>query len=582
MALTVGAIAVPSVSGASGTSVIETLGGTFTGFNNFSSANNSFYLGQVLNQILPSPFYLNNGAKNVLNKDIVKSATSDTVNGRQVVTYVINPKAVWSDGVQITADDFIYMFHASSGDPQYTDVDGSAFDVAGTSGYEQIASVVGSTPNPTVTTSVVKGKTKTTVSVTKCEAGSNATDNAGLCPNGKTVTVTFQAGKPYPEWQGLFGLLPAHISRAVGWNSGMQDPASAVQNILSAGPYKLSNVDQANSTYTEVKNPRWWGKPGIIDTLVFTNVADTQGIAGLGNGDFQVFQPTTVTRDMLNQALGQPDVAKSVIPAYTFEHLDFNITHNPFMANVNVRKAIALGINRNDIIAATVGQVNAKTKPLNSFMFMANQPGYVDHGAAYVNAGTATGVAAAKNLLNGVPGITYSSSDQKYHVDSTGDPLTFVLQEKGNITRSTEAQIIQGDLKKIGITVTIVVRSNATLPDGNFDMVIFGWAGSPLLSGWVNIYGCTVTNSVCVPNASNYGNFSNAAVSNTMSDANAASSFSAEVSGYQAADTALWNLMPTLPLYQSPTAIFWTGVGGIKNNPTQAGASWNAQVWTRN
>jgi len=584
MALALGPIAVPTVSGASGTTAIETLGGTFTGFNNFTSANNSFYLGQVLNQIWPAPYFLGSNAKFALDKYITTAASSSVVNGKQVVTYTINPKAVWSDNTPITADDFIYMFQASSGDPQYTDIDGTPYDVAGTAGYEQIESVVGSNPAATVTYPIVKGHPKKTVTATPCALGSIADRNLGLCPNGQTVTVTFQAGKPYAEWQGLFGLLPAHIARTVGWNTGMDDPATAPQHILSAGPYVLSNVDQANNTYTETKNPKWWGKPANIDTLVFTNLADdTQGIAGLGNGDFQVFQPTTPTVSQVNQSLTLPDIQKSIVPAYTFEHLDFNITHSTYMANVNVRKAIALGISRTDIISATVGQVSKKIKPLDNYIFMSNQPGYVADGAQYDNGGSATSRATAINLLKGVDGL-YLGSDNMFHTGSaTGPVLSFVLQEKGNTTRTIEAQIIQGDLKKIGIDVQIVVRSNSTLPDGNFDMVIFGWAGSPLLSGFLNIYGCTNdSNNVCQPNASNYGHFSDSTVSGQMSDANSSTTLDAEQAGYKTADVRLWTLMPTLPLYQSPQAAFWINVSGVKNNPTQAGISWNAQAWTRN
>jgi peptide/nickel transport system substrate-binding protein len=584
LALTLGAIAVPTISGATGSTAVIALDGTFTGFNNFTSANNSFYLGQVLNQIWPSPFLLDQNAKFELDKNIVTSATSALVGGKQVVTYTINPKAVWSDGTPLTADDFIYMFQASSGDPQYTDVGGAPYDVAGNAGYNQIESVVGSSPAPTVTTTTdSKGHMHTVTSATPCTAGSTAHRNVGLCANGKTVTVTFMAGQPYPEWPGLFGLLPAHIARVVGWNSGMDDPNSATQNIVSAGPYVLSHVDQANNTYTESKNPRWWGTPAKIDKLVFTNIADdTQGIAGLAAGDFRVFQPTTVSRTMIDQASQQGGISSSVIPAYTFEHLDFNVTHSTWMAKADVRKAIALGINRKSIIAATVGQVNVKTKPLDNFIFMANQSGYKADGAAYDNGGSTASDAQAIALLNGVSGLTYRSSDHLVHVDATGAPLTFTLQEKGSSVRAAEAQIVQANLAKIGITVNIVVRGNATLPLGNFDMVIFGWAGSPLISGFVNIYGCTVSQSACAPNSSNYGNYSNKAASDDMNNANSSTTIAEEVAGYQAADLKLWQDLPGIPFYQSSEAAFWSGVSGVKNNPTQAGIDWNAQTWTLN
>ncbi len=592
LTLALGSVLVPTLSSASGTSVVVALDGTFSGFNNFTAANNSFYLGQVLSQIWPSPFVMNEKAQFVLDKYITTKAVSAFVGGKQVVTYTINPNAVWSDGTPLTADDFIYMYQASSGatkangDPVFTDIDGQPYDVAGNAGYNQIESVVGSNPAPTITTSVVKGKTKITKTATPCAAGSAADRNVGLCPNGDTVTVTFMAGQPYPEWVGLFGLLPAHIARSVGWNSGMDNPANAVDNIVSAGPYILSNVDQSNNTYIETKNPLWWGPAPSIDKLIFTNIADdTQGIAGLAAGDFKVFQPTTVSRTMIDQAAQQSNITSSVIPAYTFEHLDFNLAHSSWMAKLPVRQAIAYGINRDAIIAATVGQTNVNTKKLDNFIFMSNQNGYAPDGAAYDIGGSAAGVTKAINLLKTVSGLTYNTSDKLFHVGSaSGTPLTFTLQEKGSSVRAAEAQIVQSNLAKIGITVNIVVRPNSTLPLGNFDMVIFGWAGSPLISGFVNIYGCTKdNNNVCQPNSSNYGGYANAAASDTMNAANSQTTVAAEVTGYKAADKQLWANLPGLPFYQSSEAAFWdSSVQGILNNPTQAGIDWNAQNWTLN
>jgi len=97
----------------------------------------------------------------------------------------------------------------------------------------------------------------------------------------------------------------------------------------------------------------------------------------------------------------------------------------------------------------------------------------------------------------------------------------------------------------------------------------------------VNIYGCTVdSNNVCQPNSSNYGNYADPVASNYMNEANIQTSLSGEIKYYALADQALWTGMPSLPLYQSPEAAFWTdNVSGVANNPTQAGIDWNAQNW---
>ncbi len=55
---------------------------------------------------------------------------------------MVNPKAVWSDGVPVTADDFIYAWQSQRGDG--VDVDGQPDQVASTLGYRDVASVTGS------------------------------------------------------------------------------------------------------------------------------------------------------------------------------------------------------------------------------------------------------------------------------------------------------------------------------------------------------------------------------------------------------------------------------------------------------
>ena len=126
---------------------------------------------------------------------LVTNSAAVTSSDPQTVVYKLNPKAVWSDGTPITADDFIYNWQAQSGNPAYTDVGNQPYDDATTSGYNQIASVVGSDPSGGAA----------------CDPGSTANRNAGLCPNGRDVTVTFKPS--FADWRSLYtNIVPAHIA----------------------------------------------------------------------------------------------------------------------------------------------------------------------------------------------------------------------------------------------------------------------------------------------------------------------------------------------------------------------------------
>ena len=171
-------------------------------------------------------------------------------------------------------------------------------------------------------------------------------------------------------------------------------------------------------------------------------------------------------------------------------------------------------------------------------------------------------------------GYKYNTSDNYFHKGSTtGARLSFNFWDNGTSARTTEAQIIQGQLRQAGIGMSIHVASNGTiLGSGNFDMVIFAWVGSPLLSGNKDIYSCN--------GGSNYDNYCNHAFDSAATKANVSPTTKAEAAMYNTADKILWADMATLPLYQKPQYGAWTtNVKNVLVNPTQAGIVWNAQKW---
>ena len=168
----------------------------------------------VLAGVLPSPFVVNAAGSPTANASLIVS--SELVDTKpETIVYTLNPKAVWSDGVPITADDFKYAWQQQRGDPSGA----AAADVASIAGYRDIASVTGSN-------------------------------------DGHTVTVKFKT--TFADWQMLFAnLLPAHIMEKVGWNPACSTVDPAVD--LSGGPFMLGAVTP--QAITLVQNPRWWGTP---------------------------------------------------------------------------------------------------------------------------------------------------------------------------------------------------------------------------------------------------------------------------------------------------------------------------------
>src|SRR5262249_38058362 len=144
------------------------------------------------------------------NSDLMVSAEL-TNQSPQTVVYKIQPNAVWNDGTAISADDFTLGWKWNSGDKAHC----TKCVPASTSGYELIKSIVGS-------------------------------------DNGKTATVTFQDGKVYADWKGLFstdGLYPAHLATKQGFDLSKPEGVNSASDWFS----------------TEV--PKWSGGPFVIDTF---------------------------------------------------------------------------------------------------------------------------------------------------------------------------------------------------------------------------------------------------------------------------------------------------------------------------
>jgi peptide/nickel transport system substrate-binding protein len=548
---------------ASSTASVKT-GGTATmaldedlaGFNINTSASNEFVLQEIMNLVWPQTYIINSNLQPVLNTALVTSVKVTT--NPQTIVYTINPKAVWQDGVPINADDFIYNWQTQSGNPAYTDVGHAAYQPAGTTGYNQIASVTGSNPPGGA----------------KCEAGSAADQNAGLCPNGDTVTVKFST--PFADYKALFGdLVPAHIGRVVGWNTGFAGPTQAI-----SGSWYTIQSYSANSSVVLVRNPKYWSTPGKLDKIVFSFVNDdTAEVPGLQNGEFQVINPSTVNLSIVQTAQQVTGINRVTAPGLEFEHFDFNEA-NPYLAKLAIRQAIAYGTNRPEIIAHTIGEIDPSIKPLGNRMYVNSQAQYVDNGSQYDTVNTAK----AESLLKGL-GFKKGSDGyfQPNYGPEKGQDFSLQIQStSGNTTRAQTEQLFQAQMKTIGIKITIQNYDANTffgtnLPDGDYQIGEFAWVSSPFVSANQSIY-CSYTNTNNC--GQNWIHYANPQVDKLLAEGAAALSPATETAKFNAADKLLWADMATLPLYQKPQYFaFSSKYGNIVPNTSETGITWNAQAW---
>ena len=102
----------------SGGSITFALDEDVAGWNVLQANDNEFVLQEILDQTWPQAFVTHPDLKPHLNTDLLTSAKLTKTNP-QTVVYKINPKATWSDGTPINAQDFIYNWQAQSGNPKF-------------------------------------------------------------------------------------------------------------------------------------------------------------------------------------------------------------------------------------------------------------------------------------------------------------------------------------------------------------------------------------------------------------------------------------------------------------------------------
>ncbi|MFJ6635587.1 ABC transporter substrate-binding protein [Streptomyces sp. NPDC091376] len=352
---------------------------------------------RIAGAVLPSLFRLDERGRPQHNPDYLESAEIVDREPRQVVLYKLNQEAVWTDGREIGAADFLAQWRALSGKD-------SAYWTARNAGYDRIE---------------------------KIERGKSDLE----------VRVTF--AKPYADWRSLF--TPLYPKEAMGSPAAFNDGARS-ELAQTAGPFTLQSVDREEDTATLVRNPRWWGEPAKLDSLVLRAVPRDRRAAALATGavdlaeiDRSVADRIAVaSRETGNQNNGDsgPDTAlegsgedqeqdqeqeqageqgeeqaqdedellagqrndagfarfaseqtalrgfvvrKSLEPAYT--QLALNGESGP-LADERVRRAVARALNREELAEAVLKPLGLPAEPVGSHLALAGQPAYADSSGA--------------------------------------------------------------------------------------------------------------------------------------------------------------------------------------------------------
>ena len=299
-------------------------------------------------------------------------------------------------------------------------------------------------------------------------------------------------------------------------------------------------------------------------------------LQGLENHELDVVHPQPQL-DLVDQLDNLSDVRSESTFGLTFEHLDFN-TQDPQLADVNVRRAFAMALDRQEIVDQTVGQIAPAAQVLDNHLYVNNQPQYADNAPEQYQA---QDIAGAKALLEksgyelGADGV-YAKGRQRlsFRIDTT----------PGNALRETTITVMAQQLAQAGIEVTY--NPNPDLfsgPDtptsvvaGGFQIALFASTGSPFATSLIPSY-----QSPARGFGQNVSRAGTAAIDALLDKIATDQDAARQAADANAADELLWEQMATLPLFQKPTLVACdSALRGVQNNASQSGVLWNSDDWS--
>ena len=491
-------------------------------FNTSAIEGNLLNCGQVMDTMLPRYIYFDKNAVLQIDKNYALDVKAKRVNGKQTVTYTLNPKAKWSNGKTIGLADFVGMWNAQK-------KSGQGFNITSSAGYEKIESVK-------------KGKTA------------------------NEIVVTFS--ETYPDWQPLFSALkPASLTASPdAFNTSWK-----AAPLVTAGPFKFKALDKVTRTIVVERDPKWWGDKPVLDTIIFKALPQAAQIDALLNGEIDYMDVGNDT-NALKRARENSKISVRVAKAPTHEHFTFG----PVTAatkEVAVRQAIMLSIDRQQIATAIQGIVDPKVKPNNNHVFLDGTACNQDNTG---NLGKRN-LTAANKLLDDAGWVKGSDGIRA----KGGTRLSVkLIYPSGNDNRRDTVLLASAMAKEAGIELVPTLIPSADyfgkyVLAKNFEMSIFAWVGGnfPIASS-PNLYK--------VGGAQNFGNIGSAQIDSLFAKANNILDLKKRCELANQADKEVYKLVHSITLFQRNnvvavpknvanfgafgfTTIDWTKVGFTKN-----------------
>lgn len=523
----------------------------FVSYNNNTANQAAVANSVVLNQVLRGFWHAGPEGQAVLDPEF--GTFRQVKSNPLTVQYTFDPRATWSDGNPIDCDDAVLAWAANSG------------------------------RWPTGKRDPATRRKLSAFSSARPGAWSNV--GAPQCADGeRTFTVTYET--VYADWQSLFGagtILPAHV---VEKESGVEDIIAAVKADStktmikvgdvygslwvvkpgeykteispSAGPYQVTKWD-AGQSITLTPNPKWWGRAPKASTVVIRFIAPSRQVQALRAGTVQVIDPEPTTELLAQLGEQGSRVAVTMHDSFTWEHLDFNVEGR--FGNRALREAFAKCVPRQQILDNLIKPQHPDAEVLQSRFRLPFQPGYEAFTTLGGQAYNAVDVAGARKILQ---------------AEGEVGMRVRIAYQAPNPRRKAEVDLIRDFCADAGFKVVdggTPTFFGGALERGDFDVALFAWTGSQLLT---QSYGTYLTGG-----EQNKGGYSSPQVDLLLKQLYSELNPNNQQRLLTELDRTLWSDVATLPLFAFPALLATApDVQGVRFNPSSNGITFNVDQWT--
>jgi peptide/nickel transport system substrate-binding protein len=415
-----------------------------------------------------------------------------------VLTYRIRPEARWSDGVPITAADFLFTHQA------------------------HLSLSRKGVLNEDLTTLLGRVRRVTAV-------------------DSRTVRVVLRSR--FAGWRRLFGnVLPRHALAGADletiWIDRIDNPKTG--RPIGSGPFLVGRWERGKQL-TLRRNPNYWGpRPAYLERLD-VRFLRTPGerLEALRAREIDIavgIVPEVVPE--LRKEVGIRVLA-SQGPAYEHFELRAGPGGHPALRNKLVRRALAYGIDRVAFVRQLYGDVDPNLRLLDSVVFITQSRYYAPNWRGYrYRPAQARQLFEQAGCRRGSDGIYICAGERL--------SLRFVTSA-GIPPRARVLSLVQAQLRRMGVEVVPSFASNPVLfgqiiPNGEFDAMLFSWIYAPDSSGLEDIFGCG--------GIQNFTGYCQRHVTRDLDQADRILDAEQQARALNRADRQMAKDVPVIPLYQ--------------------------------